>query len=164
MSPFYLRNFSHLGLVKDDANSCGDTFTVYGVHLVEMHALTLLDFLGALTEEATYVGNDGIAIFIIKNLVPKRAGLLVVSVWVLMIVAADSSIFEGLSVPLVSITSRDGSAPAVRLVVRVGAISAVNNHGTVTSIIVTHASAVRAVDRDLIVVGAQAMAVSVGVI
>ena len=79
-----------------------------------------------------------------------------------MVVPANFSIQE-LAVNRVRFVL-NGAVQGVRLVVGVSSFTAVDGHGAIAGVVVAHASAVGAVDRDLVVVGTKTMAVGVGVV
>jgi hypothetical protein len=58
----------------------------------------------------------------------------------------------------------NGAVHRVGLEVRVAALASVDNHGAIAGVIVAHASAVGAVDGDLVVVRSDTVAVGVGVV
>jgi len=146
--------YSHSSDVEGNTDTLGDAFTINGVDLVEELALALLNVLLALAEETTDVLNDSITVRVIEDLVPEFAWLLIVSVRVNLIVTTDLLTLEGLTVPGVSGTSRDRCAVHGWLIVSNGTIATHNLHRAITVVVIAHASAVRAVNGDLIVVGA----------
>ena len=155
--------YSESGLLDGDADGLGDACTVLGVDLVEVGKDALLDVAAALAQSTRDVGDDLCSHCIVEDIAEEGAGLLVVGVGVLVGVTASLANHR-LLCPGVD-RGLDGSAgDGVGLVVGLGAITAIYGHETITGVVVAHASAVGAVDGDLVVVGAKSVPVGVRVV
>lgn len=154
---------SQSGLLDGEADRLGDARSVLRVDLVEVREDALLDVAAALAETTRDVLDDLSAHLVVKDLAEKDARLLVVGVRVLVLVAAGLAI-ELLGSPGVDLVLDGGAADRVRLIVGSRSIATVDGHETITGVVVAHASTVGAVDRDLIVVGAETVSVSIRVV
>ena len=127
-----------------------------------MREHSLLNVSAALSETASDVGDNSLSILIVEYFVPQCAGLLIVIVGVLVCVASSISLeFDrclGIGLVLYRSVNRIG------LVVWSRSVVAINRHESISDIVCTHASTVRAVDWNLIVVGAKSVTVSVRIV
>ena len=123
----------------------------------------LLDVATALAEATSDVGDGLLAHSIVENLAEESARLLVVVVGMCVRIAAGGA-NHSLFSPGVDRALDGCASDRVGLVVRLRAVVTVDSHEAVAGVVVTHASAVGAVDWDLIVVGAEAMTVGVGIV
>jgi len=154
---------SQSGLLNGESDALGDTSAVLGVNLVQMLDEALLDISTALTESTRDVVHDLLAHLIIEDLAEEGAWLLIVVIGVGVSVATGLARHLLLS-PGVDAVLNGGAADGVGLVVGLGAVAAIDGHEAVAGVVVTHASAVGAVDRDLVVVRSKSVSVGVRVI
>ena len=154
---------SESGLLDWQTNLLGDARTVLGINLVEVRENALLDVAAALAQATGDVVDGLLAHGVVEDVAEEGARLLVVGVGVLVGVASRLAL-ELLLGPSVSRVLDRSTANGVWLVVGLGAIATIDGHEAVTGVVVTHAGAVGAVDRDLVVVGSQSVPVRVGVV
>ena len=154
---------SESGLLNGEADGPGDAGTVLGVDLVEVGKDALLDVATALAQATSDVGDNLCSHRIVEDIAEEGARLLIVSVGVLVGVTASLACHLFLSPGIdrgLNRSARDG----VGLVVWLRAVAAIYGHETIAGVVVAHASAVRAVDGDLVVVGAKSVPVGVRVV
>jgi len=131
------------------------------VDLVEVLDHALLDVSAALAKATGNVRDDILSVLIAKDLSKELTRLLVVVVGVGKLVTASDSSHGVLSLGVALVL--DGAVQGVRLPVSAAALVSVDSHGSIT-LVVVNASAVRAVDGDLVVVGAEAVSLGIGVV
>lgn len=152
---------SQLGSLNGEADGFGDAISVLGVDLEEVRNESLLDVSAAFAEAAGDVSNDTGTLGVVEDLAEELTRLFVVGVGVSVLVTSDDSVVAG-SVPGLGRILNGGVRSGVRLVVDFALLISVNAHLAVTDH-VRDASAVGAVDRDLLVVGTESVSVSVGI-
>ena len=155
--------YSESRLLDGEADGLGDAGTVLGVDLVEVGKDALLDVAAALAQATSDVGNDLCSHLVVEDITEEGTRLLVVGVGVLVGETASLANHRFLC-PSVDRSLNRSAGDGVGLVVGLGAITAIYGHETITGVVVAHASAVRAVDGDLIVVGAESVPVGVRVV
>lgn len=132
------------------------------VNLEEEGKYALLDVLAAVAKVTSDVLDQVLSANIVENLAEELTRLLVVVVLVGVGSARDTALHWVL-VPRVSLLL-DGATQGVGLIVGGGTEVSVHAHGTVTDVVGAHASAVGAVNGDLVVVGAQTVTMGVRVV
>lgn len=150
-------------LLDWEANGLGNTGTVLWVNLVEVRKDTLLDVTSALAESTGDIFDDLGSHVVVEDLAEELTRLLIVGVGVLVGIASSLT-DEVLLFPGVSWVLDGGSHDRVGLVIRQGAVSTIDCHETISSVIVAHASTVWAVDGDLVIVGTKSVSVGVRVV
>jgi hypothetical protein len=151
---------SQLGSLNGESDVLGNSRSVFGVDLEEMSNEAFLDVSAALAESSRDVVDDALTLDVVEDLTEEPTSLLVVVVGVVMSVTSNLTVVVG-SVPGGG-RILDGTVSRVRLVVDLGSLVSIDAHLTVADH-VRNTSAVRAVDRDLLVVGSKSVSVSIGV-
>lgn len=154
---------SESGLLNRHANGLGNSSSVFGVNLVEVWKDTLLDVASALTESSSDVLDDLGSHLVVEDLAEELTRLLIVGIWVCEGIATGFT-DESLCFPGVSTILDRCAGDRVWLVVRLGSVSTIDGHETIPGVVVAHASAVWAVNWDLVVVWSQSVSVSVRVV
>lgn len=130
-----------------------------GVNLAEVLHSTLLDEVGCVLEVASNVADQALALLVVEDLAPEDAGLCEV---VVVAGVVPRHVPGDLVRGRLHRGGLLGAGEAVGVVVGGAALVGGHVHGSV-ALVVADGRAVRAVDGDHLVVGAQAVAVSVGV-
>lgn len=123
----------------------------------------LLDITAALAESSGDSLDNLCSHLVVEYLAEEFARLLIVGVRVLVRIATGLA-DHNLLLLGVDFVLDGGAVNRVGLVVGCGTISTVDSHQTVTGVVVAHASAVWAVDGDLVIVGAESVSVGIGVV
>jgi len=127
-------------------------------------AESILNVLAALAQGTRDVSNECLAHVLIEHLVEKSTGLLVVIVGVHVRVSTNLT-SDGMAGPGSGFVLNWGTLGTAWLVVDGELVTVtLNVHGTVTNVVGSHAGTVRAVNRDLLVVGSKSVTVGIGIV